>query len=106
MTNETYLSVFEVVGSHLCFSSADGQKVYDRLVAGVRTGRRVVLSFCKISTLTPAFLNAAIGQLYGEFSEEKICSALKFVDIDRIDLELVKHVTENAKQYFAITRGL
>lgn len=104
MRIETYLSVFEVTGSHLCVSSSDGQKVYDRLVAGMRTGQRVVLSFCKITTLTPAFLNAAIGQLYGKFSEAAIRSALKLVDIDPIDLALVMRVIENAKQYFADVR--
>lgn len=106
MNNSLALSVYEIVGSAVCASSADGQRVYDRLVAGTREDRVITLSFCKVSALTPAFLNAAIGQLYGEFSETKIRSAMKLVDIDPSDLVLVKRVIENAKKYFVVTRGL
>lgn len=94
------LSIFEIVGSPLCVASGDGQKVYDRLLVALREGRNVELSFRNISTLTSAFLNAAIGQLYGEFSEELIRSLLTVQDMQADDLSLLKRVVETAKQYF------
>jgi len=60
----------------------------------------VILSFHNISTLTSAFLNAAVGQLYGEFSEEQIRALLKVQDMQPDDLALLKRVVETAKQYF------
>jgi len=77
MQKELTISIFEIVGSPLCVASNDGQKVYDRLVVTLKEGRSATLSFHNISTLTLAFLNAAIGQLYGAFSEEQIRSLLK-----------------------------
>ena len=94
------ISIYEVVGGPLCVASDDGQKVYERLNIAFETDRNVVLSFLNVTTLTSAFLNAAIGQLYGQFSEEKIRSLLKVEDAEQDDLALLKRVVENAKQYF------
>jgi len=100
MQKELTISLFEVVGSPLCVASGDGQKVYERLAAAFRENKRVNISFLNISTLTSAFLNAAIGQLYGEFSEEQVRDLLKIQDIQPDDLFLLKRVVETAKAYF------
>lgn len=100
MQKDITISIFEVVGSPLCVASSDGQKVYERLAKMIKEGANVILSFYNVSTLTSAFLNAAIGQLYGEFSEEQIRSSLKVKDIQPDDLALLKRVVETAKQYF------
>lgn len=100
MSNNLALSVFEIIGSPLCVASGDGQKVHDRLAAALKEGRGVTLSFHNVTTLTSAFLNAAIGQLYGAFSEEQIRALLKVQDMQPDDLALLKRVVETAKQYF------
>lgn len=100
MSNKVVVSVYEVVGSHLCVASADGQKVHDRLAVALNAERRVVLSFRNVSTLTSAFLNAAIGQLYGKFDEDRIRTLLSVEDMETDDVVLLKRVVETAKQYF------
>jgi len=101
MNKNLVLSIFEIVGSPLCVASGDGQKVYDRLAAALKEeGGNVTLSFRNITTVTSAFLNAAIGQLYGSFSEEQVRSMLVVQDIQSDDLALLKRVVETAKQYF------
>ena len=100
MIQNVSVSAFEVVGSPLCVASDDGQKVYDRIALALREGRRVTVSFLNVTSLTSAFLNAAIGQLYGSFTEEQIRSLLKVQDIEQDGLALLKRVVETAKQYF------
>ena len=100
MNKNLVLSIFEIVGSPLCVASSDGQKVCDRIEAALKEGQNVVLSFHNITTLTSAFLNAAIGQLYGTFSEEEIRSLLNVQDMQQDDIALLKRVVETAKQYF------
>lgn len=100
MNNNLKLSIFEIVGNPLCVASSDGQKVYDRLYAALMEGQQVILSFHNVSTLTSAFLNAAIGQLYGAFSEEQIRALLKVQDMQTDDLALLKRVVDTAKLYF------
>jgi hypothetical protein len=103
MSEKIKISIFEVVGSPLCVASGDGQKVYERLNATLETDREVVLSFHNVTTLTSAFLNAAIGQLYGTFSEEQVRAQLKVEDMEQDDLALLKRVVDNAKLYFKDT---
>jgi len=100
MNDNLKLSIFEIVGSPLCVASSDGQKVYDRLAPILKEGRKVELSFHNITVLTSAFLNAAVGQLYGEFSEGHIRSLLTVQDMQPDDLSLLKRVVDTAKQYF------
>ena len=94
------VSIYEVVGSSLCVASDDGQKVFNRLNKAFEADRNVELSFLNVRTLTSAFLNAAIGQLYGKYTEDEVRSLLKVVDAEQDDLALIKRVVENAKLYF------
>lgn len=100
MNGEVELSVYEIVGSSLCVASEDGQKVYGRIEAALNEGRSVALSFRNVTSLTSAFLNAAIGQLYGTFDEEQIRSRLKVQDMEADDRALLKRVVDTAKEYF------
>lgn len=100
MNKTVDISVFEVVGDALCVASNDGQKVYDRLFPALKKQSRTTLSFRNVTALTSAFLNTAIGQLYGEFSEEEIRELLAVKDIEPDDLALLKRVVDSAKQYF------
>lgn len=100
MTTNLDLSLYEIVGSPLCVASDDGQKVYDRLATALKKSRNVTLSFHNVTSLTTAFLNAAIGQLYGQFTEEQIRALLRVRDMQPDDMALLRRVVETAKQYF------
>lgn len=100
MTHDTKISVFGVVGSPLCVASSDGQKVYDRLAIALHAERPVALSFHNVTVLTAAFLNVAVGQLYGTFNAEHIRALLKVEDIEPDDLALLKRVVDTAMLYF------
>ena len=100
MNKDLTLSILEVVGSPLCVASDDGQKVHDRIAAAMKEGQGVTVSFLNVSSLTSAFLNAAIGQLYSSFSENEIRSKLKVADLEPDDRELLKRVVDTAKEYF------
>ena len=100
MNDSLDISVFEIVGSPLSVASEDGQKVYDRIAAALREERNVTVSFRNVTSLTSAFLNAAIGQLYGFFSEDEIRARLRVQDMEPDDRALLKRVVDTAKEYF------
>ena len=100
MSEEIRIKMYEVVGSPLCVASSDGQKVFERIHIALNANRKVLLSFHNVTALTSAFLNAAVGQLYGRFDESHIRSLLKVEDAEQDDLALLKRVVDNAKQYF------
>lgn len=101
MNKKVDISVYEVVGSPLCVAADDGQKVYSRIAGALKEKCDVVLSFNNVDILTSAFLNTAVGQLYGEFGEDEIRSSLKVADMEAGDLVLLKRVVDTAKKYFS-----
>jgi hypothetical protein len=100
MNEPIIVRVFDIVGGPLCVSADDGQTVHDKIAPLLREGRQLVISFAKVDTLISAFLNAAVGQLYGEFPEERIRELLSVRDMAPEDLDLLKRVIDNAKIYF------
>lgn len=100
MANEVKVSVISLVGSPMCVATRDGDRLYERIVEAFAAGYHVNLSFLNVTILTSAFLNRAIGCLYGEFTAEDIEARLSYTDIEADDKELINAVVENAKQYF------
>jgi len=100
MIEQVTLQLTEIVGSTLCVASEDGQKVHEQIAQALLDGRRVQISFLNVESLTSAFLNTAIGQLYGEFPEEQLKNSLSVTEIDPTDAALLKRVTDTAKLYF------
>ena len=100
MSREITLQIYEIVGSKFCVSPDDGQKVHDQIALALKNDLQVHISFANIERLISAFLNVAIGQLYGEFSEEILRTHLSVIDIEDDDLILLKRVIDTAKIYF------
>jgi hypothetical protein len=94
------IRISETAENNFCVAACDGQKVHDRIEDAFRKNRKVELSFAEMDELTPAFLNAAVGQLYGTFPAELIEKNLSFTDLDPEDEVVLKRVMERAKGYF------
>jgi hypothetical protein len=100
MADELKINVLEIVGNPLCVASDDGQKVCDAIAKALKEKRGVEVSFHNVKSLTSAFLNAAIGQLYGMFTPETIRGLVRVADMEKDDLGLLKRVVDTAKEYF------
>lgn len=92
--------VKDFVGSAFCVATDDGNRLHDEILARVKRGESVELSFSGVESLTSAFLNASIGQLYASLDHSVIRSHLSVRDIEDSDLVLLKRVIETAKEYF------
>ncbi|TWI73967.1 uncharacterized protein DUF4325 [Desulfobotulus alkaliphilus] len=101
MGDQIKIKVADLIGSPLCISAEDGQKVFDKIEQLLRAGKQVSISFENVSMLISLFLNVAIGQLYGSFSEDEIRTQLKVEGLSSDDMELLKHVVDNAKKYYS-----
>lgn len=94
------ISVFNTVGNSFCVEADDGQKVYELIKKALQENRKVKTSFQNVEMLTSAFLNTAIGQLYKDFTEEKIKSSLSVDNLTNEDAALLKRVVSTAKLYY------
>ena len=100
MNEPVVVRVYDIIGGPLCVSAEDGQRLYDKIAPLLETGRPVILSFKRVETMISAFLNAAVGQLYQGFPEERIKELLHVDDMDPDDREVLSRVVRNAKLYF------
>ena len=102
MSDTATIRLTDVVGSGLCVAVADGELVFEAIRRELDAGRQVVLSFSGVENLTSAFLNAAVGQLYGAYKgkEDMLSERMSVVDADDQDLETLLRTIERAKEYF------
>ncbi|OQX28997.1 MAG: hypothetical protein B0D92_06045 [Spirochaeta sp. LUC14_002_19_P3] len=101
MSNQIKIKIADLIGSPLCISTEDSQKVFEKVEQLVKAGKHVTISFENVTMLISLFLNVAIGQLYGSFSEDVIRTQLKVEGLSSDDMELLKHVVNNAKKYYS-----
>ncbi len=97
---EIEVNIYSIVGNSFCVDSEDGEKVFEVLKKILEQNNKAVISFLNVEMLTSAFLNTAVGRLYGLFSHEKIKSSLSVKDISDDDKLLIKKVTDTAKAYY------
>lgn len=98
--NPMTISVFNLVGDGFCVEAKDGDAVFNAISKVLTEDKAVEISFQNVEMLTSAFLNTAIGQLYKDFSEEKIRALVKVVNIEKADSALLRRVIETAKLYY------
>ena len=97
---EILVNIYSIVGNSYCVDSEDGEKVFAVLQKVLEQNNKAILSFLNVEMLTSAFLNTAVGRLYGLFSHEKIKASLSVKDISEDDKLLIKKVTDTAKAYY------
>ena len=95
------VKISEVIGSGYGVSASDGKRVYETIVDHITKGDRVAISFESTTRLTTAFLNAAVGQLYGEYTPKKIKAVLAPpLHAEPWQLNRLKVVVDRAKVFF------
>ncbi len=100
MKNEKKININELIGSKDAVSSEDGSVLFKEIMKALSEDAIVTLDFKKIESITTAFLNVAIGQLYSKYDSAKLRECLKLENIGNGDLTSLKRVIDRAKQYF------
>ncbi|SMC55809.1 protein of unknown function [Desulfocicer vacuolatum DSM 3385] len=95
------LSIFSIVGDSFCVAAEDGEKVFKQIRMGIEKNKKITLSFQNVEMLTTAFLNTAIGKLYGEYDEKTVKKHMSVEDMDSSDKLRLKRVIDTAKVYYA-----
>ena len=100
MTRPITVRVHDIIGGPLCVSAKDGQRLHDKILPLLEAETPLALSFEHVDTVISAFLNSAIGQLYGKLSEDDIGRLLSVRDMADDDREVLDCVVKNAVVYF------
>lgn len=98
-----HLLIKDIINSELAVSTENGEKVFEVVDFYLQKKEKVELDFSGITIMITAFLNAAIGKLYGkkEYTPEFLNEYLKLENVEKEDRSLFKDVIQRAKEYFA-----
>jgi hypothetical protein len=99
MSTPITIPVHTLIG-HLAISVHDGERVHHAIASALQQHHSVIVDFASVTILTTAFLNSAIGQLYGTFSPDTLSTNLIIRNLDESDQELLQLVIRNAQDYF------
>lgn len=95
------VNIATIVKGGICVAADDGQRVNAEIAKHIDAGNRVIISFSGITRMTTAFLNAAVGQLYGAYPDEKIRQHLAPpINAEAWQLNRLKLVVDRAKEFF------
>ena len=97
---EVTLKLSDHIALDIAMSSDEGDKINVLIRTALEKAEKVILDFSDINIMTTAFLNAAIGQLYKDFSSDILKRRLSVVNLKDSDITIFKLVTNRAKDYF------
>jgi hypothetical protein len=98
------LQVHALIGPN-CITLEDGQVVYDRIYPELKAGHQIELDFKDVKLFASPFFNAAIGQLYKDFSSDELNQRLKMHGLTANGSIVLRKVGENAKVYYSSSRA-
>lgn len=95
MKDTLTLNICEVINNTEASSTEDGEIVFEKIKKAFDNGIKVELDFKNMENAITAFFNAAIGQLYSQYSAKFIDEYLKYINFEEEDLKIM---LEDSKQ--------
>lgn len=103
--SQEVIRVIELLNSPFAVSTEEGENLFKIIDEYFRNDNLVLIDFIKIELIVSTFLNASIGQLYSLYTTEFIQQHLSVINMTNEDLEILKLVTDRAKEYFKDKNG-
>ena len=100
-TDETRLRLKNILQHDTAITYEDGEKVYALIFQALTEEKKVILDFQGITLVIPAFLHAAIGELYKNFDSDFLNNHLILKNIEGTNKVLLDMVITYTKQYIA-----
>ena len=94
------INIFTEIGTTIAVTQQSAQIVFNKIDKILSLGLKVKIDFTNIELITPAFLNAAIGQLYSKYSGNELQEKIELQNLLTEDIGLFQKVINNAKVYF------
>ena len=99
MGRDIVIEVSDVVRSSFCIGFRDGNNVFEKIRSQISQGKHVVVSFENVRSLSAAFLESAIGQLYnGEIPDAKLEECITWVGVSPTRKLLIERAIFEAKK--------
>lgn len=99
MTNTT-INIQTVLGDVNGVEAEEGQQIYDLILKAFFQSSKVILSFNNMETLSEDFLQAAVGQLYKNYSHAEIKENMQIEGISFSGKVALKRIVDKARESY------
>lgn len=100
MSETILVRVADLINTTRAVDAAAGERVFSEICPLLQRGDKVLLSFDGISLVITAFLNAAIGKLFGVIPPDKVSELLEVRDLDDAFHGTLESSLEISKAYY------
>lgn len=97
---DTTINIETVLGDVKGLNAEEGQLIYDLILKAFFDKKKVILSFNNMEELSEGFLQAAVGQLYKNYSHAEIKENMKIENISFSGKVALKRVVDKAKMIY------
>jgi len=97
---EKFLNIKEAIGSDYAASSDKAEIIAKLIRTSLNNNEKIVISFKDINVVLTAFLNIAIGDLYRDYTKEKIESSISFIDCNENIKRSIELTKETAEKFY------
>lgn len=95
------VDIKDTIQTVYCIDMEDGEVVYKVVKQELDKGNAVELSFEGIEMVITAFLNSAIGRLFGEFEKDTVHRQVRAVNLHKDFVPMWDRVMRSAPIYYA-----
>lgn len=99
MTNTT-IQIETILGDVNGIDAEEGQRIYDLILKAFFDSKKVILSFDNMEILSDEFLQAAVGQLYKNYSHAEIKENMQIENISLSGKVALKRIVDKAKMIY------
>lgn len=95
------IKIKDIINTTYCVDASDGEKIFVLLKKTLGEKKNVILSFDGIELVITAFLNTAVGKLFGDFDEHFILLHLSTSNMTDDFQPVWDKVIDGAPKYYA-----
>ncbi len=97
------IRIVDIINTNVAVTTENGNKVFNLVDENLKQNKFVEIDFSNIETMTTAFLNSAIGQLYSRdnYDSDFLNEHISISNFKENHFSLIIMVIERAKEYFA-----
>lgn len=98
--NTTNIIVKDYINKTQAITTADAEIIFKVISSIFDKSENVKLDFSNLNLVLSCFLNRAVGDLYGKYSNDFIKEHLSFSNVTDSDAIILKNVVDRAKDYY------
>ena len=95
------IKIDSLITLHQGVTPDEGKPINEKIRALLEEGIVVEIDFSNIELMTTAFLNVVIGNLYKDYSSDKLKESLRIKNVSEDDARRIKKVTDTAKLFYS-----